>query len=110
MPARKPKGKLSRSVEVRVPASTSNLGAGFDCFGLALKLYLTVRARVVREARYEWRMRSRSGEQATEQPATDDDLIFRAMRYAAEREGLSLPPVRLAVHNAVPIGRGLGSS
>ena len=104
------KVKGERACEVRVPASTSNLGAGFDCFGLALKLYLTVRARVVPEARYEWRMRSSAGEQETEKPATNDDLIFRAMRYAAEREGLSLPPVRLAVHNAVPIGRGLGSS
>ena len=35
---------------MRVPASTANLGAGFDCFGLALKLYLTVKARIVPEA------------------------------------------------------------
>ncbi|MEJ7616508.1 MAG: hypothetical protein WKF30_05955 [Pyrinomonadaceae bacterium] len=33
-----------QTLEVRVPASTSNLGAGFDCFGLALQLYVTVRA------------------------------------------------------------------
>jgi homoserine kinase len=36
----------SQSVEIRVPGSTSNIGPGFDCFGLALKLYLTVRATV----------------------------------------------------------------
>ena len=38
------------SFTVRVPASTSNLGAGFDCFGLALRLYLSVRATVVEGA------------------------------------------------------------
>ena len=37
-------------MEIRVPASTSNLGPGFDCFGLALKLYLTVRATAVPDA------------------------------------------------------------
>jgi homoserine kinase len=106
------KVKGERACEVRVPASTSNLGAGFDCFGLALQLYLTVRARVMPEARIPCRVRSSSG--ATEKTgapsSTEENLIFRAMRYVAEREGLTLPPVRLAVHNALPMGRGLGSS
>ena len=97
--------------EVRVPASTSNLGAGFDCFGLALELYLTVRATALPEAVEPCRVRSlgEGGHEAGRERATDN-LIFQAMRLAAEREGLSLPPVRLAVHNQVPFGRGLGSS
>jgi homoserine kinase len=101
-----------RTFEVRVPASTSNLGAGFDCFGLALKLYLTVRATVVPGAKLACRVRS-LGEGESEAAAlsrTTDNLIFRAMQLAAEREGWSLPPVRLAVHNELPLGRGLGSS
>jgi homoserine kinase len=105
-------GERGRSFEVRVPASTSNLGAGFDCFGLALQLYLTVRARVVSKTSEPCRVRSRGGEGQSEAPLprTADNLIYRAMSFAAEREGLSLPPVRLAVHNEVPLGRGLGSS
>lgn len=103
--------KGERAFEVRVPASTSNLGAGFDCFGLALQLYLTVRARVSLEASVACRVRGASDEKTAEQQSSaEDNLIFRAMRYAAEREGLRLPPVRLAVHNALPMGRGLGSS
>ncbi|HEX8143087.1 MAG TPA: homoserine kinase [Pyrinomonadaceae bacterium] len=106
--------KGERSVEVRVPASTSNLGAGFDCFGLALRLYLTVRARAVPSSHAACRVRSirisGDAERAVELPSTEDNLILRAMRYAAEREGLSLPRVRLAVHNELPMGRGLGSS
>ncbi|HEX8771976.1 MAG TPA: homoserine kinase [Pyrinomonadaceae bacterium] len=108
------KVKGERAFEVRVPASTSNLGAGFDCFGLALQLYLTVRARVVPQARVPCRVRHTTGEKSAEQPqqhsSTEDNLIFRSMRFAAEREGLRLPPVRLAVHNPLPMGRGLGSS
>ncbi len=100
-----------RKFEVRVPASTSNLGAGFDCFGLALKLYLTVRATVVQHSGVPCRVRSRGeGTGETILPRTADNLIFLAMRLAAEREGLRLPPVRLAVHSELPLGRGLGSS
>ena len=104
-------GKRAPSFTVRVPASTSNLGAGFDCFGLALRLYLTVRASVVAEAEEPCRVRN-SGEGAGVEglPRTADNLIYVAMRFAASREGLDLPPVRLAVHNELPLGRGLGSS
>ena len=103
--------KSERSFSVRVPASTSNLGAGFDSFSLALQLYLTVRAKVVPEASAICRVTS-SGEGCTSGllSPTEDNLIFRAMSFAAEREGWTLPPVRLDVHNELPLGRGLGST
>ncbi|HJU54761.1 MAG TPA: homoserine kinase [Pyrinomonadaceae bacterium] len=96
------------SFTVRVPASTSNLGAGFDCFGLALRLYLSVRATVVEGAAEPCRVRN--GGEGVGLSRTADNLIYVAMRFAASREGLELPPVRLAVHNELPLGRGLGSS
>lgn len=99
-----------RSVQVRVPASTSNLGSGFDCFGLALQLYLAARATVVPELAVPFRIRSRGDGSSAPLPRTAENLIFRAMRFAAEREGLRLPPVRIAVRNEIPLGRGLGSS
>jgi homoserine kinase len=103
--------KSERSFSVRVPASTSNLGAGFDSFSLALQLYLTVSARVVAETSARCRVTS-SGEGSTSGllSATEENLIFRAMSFAAEREGWILPPLRLDVHNELPLGRGLGSS
>ena len=100
-----------RSYEVRVPASSANLGAGFDCFGLALNLYLSVRATVHSEpgARSEAQSRGIPGSE-TLPSAPEENLILRAMRHAAERHGEHLPPVHLAVHNQIPIAGGLGSS
>ena len=100
-----------RAFTVRVPASSSNLGAGFDSFSLALQLYLTVKATVVPEASAKCRVIN-SGEGSTNGllSSTEDNLIFQAMSFAAEREGWTLPPVQLEVHNELPLGRGLGSS
>lgn len=104
-------GESEGSFTVRVPASTSNLGAGFDTFSLALQLYLTVSAKVVPDAGAKCRVTS-SGEGSTNGllSATEDNLIFRAMSFTAEREGWNLPSVQLDVHNELPLGRGLGSS
>jgi homoserine kinase len=98
------------SYEVRVPASTANLGAGFDCLGLALELYLDVRATVLAPgSRAIARTRGVKGSAALPS-APDKNLIFRTMKLTAEREGFSLPPVRLAVRNRIPVAGGLGSS
>ena len=100
----------SPAVEIRLPASTSNLGAGFDCFGLALKLYITIRATVLPSSRAACRVRTISGEENATLPRASENLIYRAMAYTAKREGVTLPPIRLAVHNEIPITRGLGGS
>jgi len=103
----KPSG--GRSFSVRVPASIANLGPGFDCIGLALKLYLTIRARVVSRASDACRLWI-IGEGAKELPGDEENLIFRALRFTAEHEGLSLPSLELEVSNELPLARGLGSS
>jgi len=97
-------------VKVRVPASTSNLGPGFDCFGLALKLYLTVRATSVPESSELCRVTTTGAKENEALPRNSVNLIYRAMSFAAHREGFSLPPVELDVHNEIPLASGLGSS
>ena len=105
-----PASEVEGCVEVCVPASTSNLGPGFDCFGLALNLYLRVRASIAPASSVPCTVAS-SGEGTTASVSHDEDnLIFRAMSYAAEHEGLNLPPVRLTVHSEIPMASGLGSS
>jgi homoserine kinase len=98
-----------RSFSVRVPASTANLGAGFDCIGLALKLYLTVSVRIVPEVSLGCGVQI-SGEGSDGLPSNEDNLILRSMHFTAEREGLTLPPMELNVKNELPLARGLGSS
>jgi homoserine kinase len=99
------------SIDVRVPASTANLGAGFDCLGLALEKYLSVRATVLSKPGARTVARSRGVGASSALPSSpEENLIFRAMRHTAEREGSCLPPLRLAVQNAIPIASGLGSS
>jgi homoserine kinase len=99
-----------RSIEVRVPASTANLGAGFDCLGLALEMYLTVRATVQIIPGSRTLARTRGVGSTSLPKSPEQNLIFRAMRYAAEKEGFQLPAMRLAVNNEIPMAGGLGSS
>ena len=100
-----------KSFEVRVPASTANLGAGFDFLGLALELYLKARATVLSKPGARIMARSSGVRGSSKFPsAPEENLIFRAMRHTAEREGFELPPLRLAVQNQIPVAGGLGSS
>ena len=98
------------TIETRVPASTSNLGPGFDCFGLALKLYLTVRATPTPDSSIPCRVTTTGAPENEALPTTSTNLIYRAMSFAARRESISLPPLELGVHNEIPLASGLGSS
>ena len=98
------------SFKVVIPGSTSNLGPGFDCFGLALKMYLTVRAKAVPDATEPCRVRTTGAKENEALPRNASNLIYRAMTFAARREGVSLPLVELEVHNEIPLASGLGSS
>lgn len=100
----------SASFEVCLPASASNLGPGFDCFGLALQLYLTVRATANPGAAEQCRVRTTGAKENEALPHNAANLIYRAMAFAARREQIALPPVDLVVHNEIPLASGLGSS
>ncbi len=94
--------------QIRVPASTSNLGPGFDSLGLALSLYLTVEVGTSNVSNTSFTF---EGEGANDlNSAAEDNLIFRAMQYIAGREGVELKPARFHVTNEIPLARGLGSS
>ena len=96
-----------RSAALRVPASTSNLGAAFDAVGLALDLYLDVEVTELEAgpSRLEFR-----GRDAALVPSDSSNLIWRAMEKVAAERGRKLPPFALRVENEIPITRGLGSS
>src|ERR1700730_8448003 len=87
----------TEAVEVRLPASTSNLGSGFDCFGLALQLYLTIRATVVPRSSVKCRVRTTGTRESSLLPRTAENLIYRAMVHAAKQESIDLPHIDLVV-------------
>ena len=109
MPNRGKKETATASIEVCLPASSSNLGAGFDCFGVALNLYLTIRASVNPSVQ-QCKVRTTGARENAALPKGPTNLIYRAMLFAASRERLQLPPVELSVHNEIPLASGLGSS
>lgn len=103
------KENTGAAIEVRLPASSSNLGAGFDCFGVALKLYLTIHATTSSKVK-DCRVRTTGSRENAALPTGPTNLIYRAMSFAASREQMQLPPVELTVHNEIPLASGLGSS
>ena len=93
-------------LRVRVPASTANLGPGFDALGLALALYDEVEVTLAASGlRVEVH-----GEGAGQVPTDEDNLVVRALRAACQQCGYRPDGLVLRCHNAIPHSRGLGSS
>lgn len=93
-------------VGVEVPATSANLGPGFDCLGVALALHDTLTAEVVSDGL----ALSVTGEGAAELPTDETHLVVRAMRVAFEELAVTVPGLRLHCSNRIPQSRGLGSS
>ncbi|GAA4265067.1 homoserine kinase [Frondihabitans peucedani] len=98
-----------RRVLVKVPATSANLGPGFDTLGIALSLYdeLTVTAVQGGPRTVDVHV---TGVGAGEVATDESNLVVRAIDYAFEQLGQPLPSLRLEASNAIPHGRGLGSS
>jgi homoserine kinase len=94
------------SVMVEVPATSANLGPGFDCFGLALDWREKVRLAVI-EHGYQIEV---SGEGAGELPRDESHLIVRSVLVGLADLGVGAPGLWLGCRNTIPHGRGLGSS
>jgi homoserine kinase len=93
-------------VTVRAPASSANLGPGYDSFGLALSRYDEVTATVTGGGLQV----STAGCGGGEVPADERHLVVRAMRAAFDRLAGQPPGLRISCRNTNPHGRGLGSS
>ena len=94
------------SVLVEVPATSANLGPGFDCFGLALDWRERVSLAVI-ERGYQIDV---SGEGAAELPRDESHLIIRSALVGLADLGVTAPGLWLGCRNTIPHGRGLGSS
>jgi homoserine kinase len=96
-----------RTVAVKVPATSANLGPGFDTLGLALALYdeLEVAVRDEPGATVEV-----IGVGEGEVPTDESNLVVRAIAHTFDAVGVPLPGLNLRARNSIPHGRGMGSS
>jgi len=90
---------------VRVPATSANVGPGFDTFGLALDLCNELVVDVGAPASVSW-----EGEGAAHLPTDGSDLVSRTIVTVAERMQLETPTLAIHGRNHIPLARGLGSS
>ena len=94
-------------VTIRTPASSANLGAGFDSLGLALEIYDGYAAQVSDDAGLDIQV---AGEGADEIRKDDKNLLIKAMNRAFDHMGGKPRGLSVRALNAIPHGRGLGSS
>lgn len=96
-----------RLAQVRVPATSANLGPGFDTFGLAVSLYDEVEVRTVAEPGVRVEIEGIGADSL----ATDErNLVVQAVLRGYEHVGVPAPGLRLRARNVIPHGGGLGSS
>lgn len=97
-----------RYIKLRVPASTANLGAGYDCLGLALKLYNYFEFRILEKGRTKLFIQGIEGYR--ELPMTRSNLVYKAISRIAHLTKVQLPPMEISIYLNVPLAKGLGSS
>jgi homoserine kinase len=94
-------------IRVRAPATSANLGPGFDCLALALDLENLIEVRPLAAGPLTIEVQ---GEGAEVLARDRSNLVVEAMERLAATAGRTLPPFALRLCNAIPLGRGLGSS
>jgi len=97
-------------IKIRVPATTANLGPGFDCLGLALKLYLNLEIEEIEEGlviEYQG-----EGAEKFSVKKIKDTLIWKSINMVLKRtyKDIHKKGLKVRVFNEIPITRGLGSS
>ncbi|AMJ40070.1 MAG TPA: homoserine kinase [Clostridium sp.] len=93
-------------IHIKIPATSANMGPGFDSIGVALELYnhLWVEA-IPQGLKIEVKRK-----QEIEIPVDESNLIYQTMKYFYDQKGLVLPGIHLIQEDYIPMVRGLGSS
>lgn len=90
-------------IKVSVPATSANVGSGFDALGLAVTLYNTATF----EPADQLEISSADG---TRIPRNESNLVYRSAKRLFDQVGKRMPPLRIVQTNPIPMARGLGSS
>ncbi|WP_213525300.1 homoserine kinase [Paenibacillus sp. J31TS4] len=92
-------------VRVRIPASTANLGPGFDSLGMALNLYAWIEMEEAETTRFHL-----YGDHMDGVPTDKTNLIYQVAQLVFNRAGVSVPELAISMYSDIPLTRGLGSS
>jgi len=98
---------IGRKVSVRVPATSANLGPGFDTLGMALSYYDELVVEVVAGSDVVVEV---IGEGAGEVATDEKNLVVKSLAHTFKKFGQKLPGLKLTANNIIPHGRGMGSS
>ena len=90
-------------IKVSVPATSANVGSGFDALGLAVTLYNTVTFE-------ESDRLDISAADGTRIPCNESNLVYRSAKGLFDKVGKKIPPLKIVQTNPIPMARGLGSS
>jgi len=99
-----------KPIQVLAPATTANLGPGYDCLGLALDLWNRLEVLEGSAGTGAEPVVDVVGEGAGELATGPENLVYRAMGFLFREAGREMPPLHLRCHNEIPLERGLGSS
>ncbi len=92
--------------KVKVPATSANMGPGFDCMGIALDIYNTVEAQEIPEGL----VILNKGRDSSSIAKDNTNLIYKAMETVFQRTGYVPSGLKIVSDNNIPVARGLGSS
>jgi homoserine kinase len=101
---------LPGAIRLRLPATSANLGPGFDAVGVALKLALIIEARPLHAQQGTELTIAATGRDAERCARTTNNMIFETYREVLTGAGRALVPLDLRIHNEIPLGMGCGSS
>ena len=90
-------------IKVSVPATSANIGSGFDALGLAVTLYNTVTFE-------DSDVLNISSADGTRIPRGESNLVYRSAKGLFDKVGKQIPPLKITQTNPIPMARGLGSS
>lgn len=94
-----------QKVRVKVPASTANLGPGFDTLGMALNLYAWIEMSVASETKIHL-----LGQQMEGVSVDKSNLVYKVAQQVFEQAGVNHPELEISMYSDIPLTRGLGSS
>ena len=95
-------------VRVAAPATTANLGPGYDCLGMALDIWNTIEVELIGDGSAPTVGVSGQGEGELE--PGPENLVYRSMEFLYRELGHPMPSLRIRCENEIPLARGLGSS